>query len=97
MRLVGVKANKDAIGARVVVGAADRRISGEVQSGSSYISQNDSRIHIGLAKSETYDRIEVQWPGGAREQFPGGKADRVVTLTEGQGTSLPPRAAGRGM
>jgi enediyne biosynthesis protein E4 len=91
VRLVGVKANKDAIGARVVVRAADRRISGEVQSGSSYISQNDSRIDIGLAKSETYDRIEVQWPGGAREQFPGGKADRVVTLTEGEGTRVTPR------
>jgi len=55
------------------------------------------RIHVGLAKSETYDRIEVQWPGGAREQFPGGKADRVVTLTEGQGTGIAPRAVGRGM
>ena len=88
--------NRDAIGARVVVQAADRRLSGEVQSGSSYISQNDSRIHVGLATSETFDRIEVQWPGGAREQFPGGKADRVVTLTEGQGTSLPPRAGGGG-
>ena len=97
VRLVGVKANRDAIGARVVVQAADRRLSGEVQSGSSYISQNDSRIHVGLATSETFDRIEVQWPGGAREQFPGGKADRIVTLTEGQGTSLPPRAGARGM
>jgi hypothetical protein len=83
---MGVKANKDAIGARAVVQAGGRRLSGEVQSGSSFISQNDSRIHIGLGKSETFDRIDVQWPGGAKEQFPGGKADRVVTLTEGQGT-----------
>jgi hypothetical protein len=90
VRLVGVAANKDAIGARVVVHASGRRMSGEVQSGSSYISQNDTRVHVGLAAAEAYDRIEVVWPGGAREQFHGGKADRVVTLTQGAGARLPP-------
>jgi hypothetical protein len=85
VRLVGVKANRDAIGARVIVHAGGRRVSGEVQSGSSYISQNDARIHVGLSTNETYDRIEVLWPGGAREQFQGGKTDRVVTLTQGTG------------
>jgi hypothetical protein len=86
VRLVGVSANKDAIGARTVVHAGGRRVSGEVQSGSSYISQNENRMHVGLATSATYDRIEVLWPGGIREQFPGGKADRVVTLTQGTGS-----------
>jgi len=86
LRLVGTTANKDAIGARVVVQAGGRRISGEVQSGSSYISQNDARVHVGLSANDSYDRIEVSWPGGKREQFPGGKADRVVTLTQGAST-----------
>jgi hypothetical protein len=89
VRLVGVTANKDAIGARAYVQVGQRRLSGEVQSGSSFISQNDARLHVGLAASETYDRIEVQWPGGTREQFPGGKADRVVTLTQGSGSRVP--------
>jgi hypothetical protein len=86
LRLVGTTANKDAIGARVVVYASGRRISGEVQSGSSYISQNDARVHVGLSANDSYDRVEVVWPGGRREQFPGGKADRVVTLTQGAGS-----------
>jgi enediyne biosynthesis protein E4 len=89
VRLVGVSVNKDAIGARVFVHAAGRRISGEVQSGSSYISQNDARVHVGLGASGTYDRIEVLWPDGGREQFAGGKADRVITLTQGAGTRVP--------
>jgi enediyne biosynthesis protein E4 len=88
LRLIGVSVNKDAIGARVSVHAAGRRISGEVQSGSSYISQNDARVHVGLGASGTYDRIEVLWPDGGREQFAGGKADRVVTLTQGTGTRV---------
>jgi len=92
VRLVGTTANKDAIGARVFVQAGSRRVSGEVQSGSSYISQNDSRIHLGLGANDVVDRIEVTWPGGPREHFPGGRADRVVTLTQGTGkviSSLP--------
>ena len=89
VRLIGVTANKDAIGARVVVQAGSRRVSGEVQTGSSYISQNDGRVHVGLAGSGNYDRIEVTWPGGTREQFPGGKSDRVVTLTQGSGAGVP--------
>jgi enediyne biosynthesis protein E4 len=87
VRLIGVKSNKDAIGARVVVHVAGRRVSGEVQSGMSFISQDDTRLHFGLARDEIYERIDVQWPGGAREQFPGGKGDRIVTLTEGSGVS----------
>jgi len=86
VRLAGVKVNRDAIGARVVVEAGGRRLSGEVQSGSSYISQNDSRLHFGLGESTSYDRIDVIWPGGARESFQKGTSDRIVTLTEGTGT-----------
>jgi enediyne biosynthesis protein E4 len=92
VRLVGTTANRDAIGARVRVQAGGRPLSGEVQSGSSYISQNDSRVHVGLGASETYDRIEVAWPGGQREQFPGGRGDRVVTLTQGGGSRAGPEA-----
>ena len=83
--LAGVKVNRDAIGARVIVDAGGRRVSGEVQSGSSYISQNDSRLHFGLGASSSYERIEVIWPGGAKESFPKGASDRMVTLTEGTG------------
>jgi hypothetical protein len=85
IRCVGAKANHDAVGARVYVYVGNRRISGEVQTGSSFLSQNDPRIHIGLADDPTYDHIEVQWPGGQRESFPGGKANQILTLTQGKG------------
>jgi enediyne biosynthesis protein E4 len=95
VRLVGVSANKDAIGARVIVQAGGSKVSGEVQSGSSYISQNDARVHLGLSKAESYDRIDVIWPGGARERFPGGRADRLVTLTQGAGSRAPDERRGQ--
>jgi len=95
VRAVGSTANRDAIGARVTVYAGSRHVSGEVQSGTSYISQDDARLHFGLSNDPSYDRIEVTWPGGARETFPGGKANAIVTLTQGSGTrKAPTQAAG---
>jgi enediyne biosynthesis protein E4 len=88
VRGVGTTVNRDAIGARVAVSVGGRRVSGEIQTGSSFLSQNDTRVHLGLGDAEAYDAIDVTWPGGARERFPGGPADRIVTVTEGTGVRL---------
>ena len=45
-----------------------------------------ARLHFGLADDARYDRIEIAWPGGEREAFPGGAANQVVTLKQGGGT-----------
>jgi enediyne biosynthesis protein E4 len=87
VRAQGVKCNRDAVGARVYVYAGGPRLSGEVQTGSSFLSQNDPRLHFGLADAAAYDRIEIQWPHGYRERFPGGKANRIVTVKEGTGST----------
>ena len=85
---VGTRGNRDAIGAMVAVHMKGRRISGEVQGGSSFISQNDSRLHFGLGDRTDYEWIEVRWPGGARERFSGGRANQIRVLTEGSGEPL---------
>ena len=38
-----------------------------------------------IGASTEVDRIEVRWPNGNREVFPGGSADRFVAVIEGQG------------
>jgi len=85
----GVKSNRDGIGARVTIFAAGRKWTQEVRSGSSYLSNNDFRLHFGLGPATAIDHIEVLWPSGLGERFPGGAADRFVTLVEGSGTALP--------
>ena len=87
VQLRGVTCNRDAIGARAYVFTGDRRLSGEVQSGASFLSQNDSRLHFGLSDETAYSRIEVKWPGGATETFPGGPANKIVLLEQGKGSS----------
>src|SRR5581483_3776296 len=88
--LEGTRSNRDAIGAKVTVTAADHHYVQEVRSGSSYISNNDMRLHFGLGSSNAVTNIEVRCPNGEIEQFPGTPADRFLSLREGAG-SLPPR------
>jgi predicted NUDIX family NTP pyrophosphohydrolase len=84
IKCIGVKSNRSAIGARLYCVTGKRRQMDEVRSGGSYISQNDFRIHFGLAKAETAD-IEIRWPSGQIDKLPGLKANRIYTVVEGKG------------
>ena len=86
---VGTKSNRMAIGARVTVTTGNVTQVDEVRAGGSYLSTSDPRLHFGLGAAASFDRIEVLWPSGLLEQFPGGAGDRFVTLMEGSGTALP--------
>jgi hypothetical protein len=79
--LVGTKSNRSAIGARVICSAGGQRQIDEVRSGGSYISQNDLRIHFGLAGAETAD-IEIRWPSGHVDKYQALPAGRIHRLTE---------------
>ena len=89
LRLVGTKSNRMAIGARVTVTTGNISRVDEVRAGGSYLSTSDPRLHFGLGAAASFDRIEVFWPSGLREQFPAGPGDRFVSLVEGSGTALP--------
>jgi enediyne biosynthesis protein E4 len=85
MQLIGTRSNRSAIGARVTVHVAARRLIDEVRSGGSFCSQNDLRIHVGLGTHSRADRIEVAWPSGGAEAVPGIDADQLVVIREGGG------------
>jgi len=85
IKTVGVKSNRDGIGARVkVVSGALTQID-EVRSGTSYISQNDLRLHFGLEKQTKIDLIEVRWPSGEIDRVKDLGANKIITITEGKG------------
>ena len=87
LRLEGSKSNRSAIGATVRLESGGAVQTKPVLSQSSYISQNDFRLHFGLGSSTRVDRISVRWPSGSTEQFPGVPADGLVLLVEGSGTA----------
>jgi hypothetical protein len=73
----------------VIVEAAGRRQLRWINPGSSYQSSNDPRAHFGLGAADRYERIEIRWPDGSVEAFPGNRADRLVTLARGDGKRTP--------
>jgi enediyne biosynthesis protein E4 len=84
LKLIGVKSNRSAIGARVTVRYGDKRQAQEVLSQSSYLSVNDSRLHFGLGQVRQVD-VEIRWPLGQIERLTEVPADQLIYVTEGSG------------
>jgi hypothetical protein len=87
LRLVGVRSNRDALGAVVTLTAGGRRQLREVRSASSYMSQNDMRLHFGLGAATKVDAIEIRWPtrDHRAEKIGPQAADQFLTIKEGSG------------
>jgi hypothetical protein len=85
LRLVGAGRNTSAVGARVRLTTAAATQLREVRAGSSYLSQNDPRMHFGLGTATQADAIEVTWPSGRSETLRAVPAGQIVTIAEGKG------------
>jgi hypothetical protein len=83
--LEGTRSNRSAIGARVRAAAGGVVQTQEVRGGGSYASQNDLRVHFGLAEATILERLEVRWPSGLEEEWRDLAVDRIVALKEGTG------------
>ncbi|MGQ9574587.1 MAG: CRTAC1 family protein [Thermoguttaceae bacterium] len=83
IRLMGVKTNRDGVGARVKVVAGQLIQIDEVHSGRGYQGHFGSRLHFGLGKRDRVDRIEVRWLGGGVEILHDLAVDRLLTIIEG--------------
>jgi ASPIC and UnbV/FG-GAP-like repeat len=94
LRLIGTKANRFAIGARIRVQTTEngkqRDIFRSVNSGGSF-GASSLRPHIGLAKASTIDMLELRWPGsGLVQQFKGPiAADQIYEIREGEPSLKP--------
>jgi ASPIC and UnbV/FG-GAP-like repeat len=88
LNLVGVRANRFAVGARIRVRITEdgkqRDIYRTVNSGGSF-GASSLRPHIGLGKARVVDELEIRWPGsGLVQTLPGSIAvDATYELREG--------------
>ena len=87
-KTVGTHSNRDGIGAKITLKAGKRTLVDEVRSGSSYISQNDLRVHFGLGSAIKIDAVQVRWPSGLVEHFDNLSIDAIHTLKEGSGMAV---------
>ena len=86
VRLVGVKDNRDGVGARVAVLRKDQPpLWRRAHTDGSYLSASDVRVHFGLGAKADLEGVMVQWPSGGREVWTDVRADSIVTLRQGGG------------
>jgi hypothetical protein len=82
VKLEGKPPNTSAVGAVVRVRAGGREMMRVVQSGTSYISQEDKRRHFGLGREAQADSVEVQWPDGTATTMEKVKSDQLLTIRQ---------------
>jgi len=87
VRLVGTKANIDAIGAKITYQSGDFQRHQFKVGGGSYLSAHDPRMVLGIGKRMKIDWLEVEWPqpSGKKERFTSLPIDRYITIVEGEG------------
>jgi hypothetical protein len=87
LRLVGVKTNRAAIGARIKLtveneGRGTRSIHRTVSSGGTF-GASPLEQHIGLGRSARIIEVEISWPGSAtRQRLTGLGKNQSVEITE---------------
>jgi enediyne biosynthesis protein E4 len=90
LTLIGKNGPASAIAARVEATYGGNKHVFVNQWSTSYLSNNDQRMHIGMGKEKTIDKLVVRWTDGVTEEFKNIASNRYITITEGSGISLTP-------
>ncbi|HYL16781.1 MAG TPA: CRTAC1 family protein [Terriglobales bacterium] len=87
VRLVGKKANIDAIGALLTWQAGDLKRMRLKVGGGSYLSSHDPREVLGIGNRPRIDWLEIKWPqpSGATQRLMNLPIDRYIMIVEGEG------------
>ena len=82
VKTVGVKSNRDGIGARVEVVTRSHPQIKEVHAGSSYLSGHDLRLIFGLGTETKAETVKITWPSGAEQTLVDIAANQLLVITE---------------
>jgi hypothetical protein len=80
---IGTASNRDGIGARVhLVSESGTNQYATVNTGGSYFSASDKRVHFGLGRDRLVRKLEIAWPSGAVQTLHDFGVDRILTVRE---------------
>ena len=85
LRLRGTSANRDAVGARVTGVVDGQKISRMVRTGSSYLSQSELVLSVGLGAAPALEQVVVEWPGRPAERLGRLEAGMRFDVVQGRG------------
>jgi hypothetical protein len=82
LKLEGARGNRDGFGAQVRLICGGRTQYAEARCPTSYVSQQDARLHFGLGNNTSIDRVEIRWPGGQAQVLTNLQPDRIHLVRE---------------
>jgi hypothetical protein len=85
LRLEGKDGPAAVIGATVVIHQGENKSVYINQWTTTYLSNSDPRLHIGLGKNPKIDSLEINWSDGSREIYPGPRPDSYIIFRQGYG------------
>lgn len=86
VRLIDTVGNREAIGVQVKVHLEPGNwVERDQNPYQGYLTSNEPLLHFGLGQRTSYQSLEVEWPDGTLEIFPGGAADTRFVLVRNSG------------
>jgi len=85
LTLLGKNGVGPAIGAKVTVTAGGKKQVLINQWTTGYLSNNDSRMHIGLGKQKQIETLEISWSDGKKEVYKNIECNQYITIKQGVG------------
>jgi len=82
LKLVGMKSNRDAIGAWIKVRVGSQTLSRQVMPSRSYLSQSELPVTFGLGGASRVDEVTIAWPGGTVQKVSGLRVDAVNVVKQ---------------
>lgn len=81
--LTGVESNQMAVGSKLIVHCADRKIYREFFPANGFQGTGSSELLIGVGKAKKIDKLEIRWPNGKKQEFLNLPVNKIISLTEG--------------
>lgn len=85
LTLKGKNGPASAISAKVTVTSGATKQVLVNQWATSYLSNNEPRLHVGLGQQKQIDQLEINWSDGKKEVYKNIAYDRNVTILQGTG------------
>jgi hypothetical protein len=82
IRAQGTASNSFGLGATVRVQTAGKPQVREINNAASYLSSNDTRLHLGLGAAEIIQQLEILWPSGRRQLLNDVAANQILVVRE---------------
>ena len=82
--LEGTRANRSAIGARIVAKIGARTIQRQIMGTSSYLSVCDFRVLLGIGDAASIDELTIYWPGQEKQVITKLGVGKYYRVVEGQ-------------